>query len=344
MKLLNLQKKYQIKYKLLTKDELIINLDRLSRFKLPDYTFNRVFTDIIIKCLISPKYSKDEINELDSKYFSHIVEKIWNDSVRKIYNKKSSDNIALDALRLIVNKSFKNQQERTKTLLKANLELGNILENLEYKNIPFNLQFLKDIHTEIKNKNDLNIEKLKEIRNKKGTFYPIEKLVIVEGITEEILLPEFAKRLNKDFGKHGIYIYGAGGKSKSPSLYMELKDKLNIPVILLFDSDAKEISESLKKILNKKDKCIIIENGEFEDILSLNLIKRTLNNEYKPATQLLISELKTETKMCENIEYFFRTRHLGEFKKSKFAKLISENIKYKTDITEEINKILSKIL
>ena len=65
---------------------------------------------------------------------------------------------------------------------------------------------------------------------------------------------------------------------------MKMKDKLRIPVTILFDSDGKEISEILKCHLEEKDKTVLIKKGEFEDILSLNLIKRSLNKEYEPVT------------------------------------------------------------
>ena len=175
-------------------------------------------------------------------------------------------------------------------------------------------------------------------------MFPIKKLIIVEGITEEILLPVFAEKLKHNFQNEGIYILGAGGKSKSPSLYMKLKDKVKIPIILLFDNDAKEICDILKNNLHDKDKIIIISNGEFEDILSLNLLKRALNNEYEPATPVVIDDLRIYNKMCENIEEFYKSRHLGEFKKAKLSKIIAENIKYETDITEEIKNIIFSII
>lgn len=341
---MKLSKKSSLKYKLLTKDELIINLDRLSRFKLPEYSFNRVFTEIIIKCLISPKYSKEDINELDSDYIVYLIETIWNDSVNKLYKSDNVKNYSFKALRLIIKHTFKNLNNRTKTFLKAKLNISPILQNLEYESAPFNLKFLIRTDSEFKNENDITIENMESLCRKYGFYYPIKKLIIVEGITEEILLPVFANRIHYDFNKYGIYVLGAGGKSKSPSLYLKLKEKLNIPVILLFDDDAKEICTTLSDILLKKDKYIIIENGEFEDILSKNTIKRTLNSEYEPATPIVAEDLRKYDRMCLNIENFYRTRHLGEFKKSKFAKLIAQNIKYETDITKEIKEILSKII
>ena len=136
---------------------------------------------------------------------------------------------------------------------------------------------------------------------------------------------------------------GAGGKSKSPALYMKLRNKLKIPIILLFDCDAKEICEEMKNVLLKKDKIIMIKNGEFEDILSLNLIKRALNKEYETLIPIKKKDLKMYSKMCKNLENIYRIMQLGEFKKAKFAKIIAENIKYKSDLSQEIKDIISCI-
>lgn len=331
--------KSSIKYKYLTFDELVINLDRLSRFKNPEESFYRVFSEIITKCLITPKYSKNDLEELDAKYISKLVEEIWNSSVEKICKKNVSAN-KLTLLKSLVNCTFKNLDDRTNTFISTKLNIIPILKKLDYDNSPINLRFLIK-ESELQ---EISSCELSNIREKYSLKFPIKKLLIVEGITEEILLPVFANKMGLDFDKNGIYILGAGGKSKSPALYMKLKEKLKVPVILLFDSDAKEINETLKKSLLKKDKTIIIENGEFEDILSTNLIKRALNNEYEPATPLIKEDLNTNNKMCDNIEYFYKSRHLGEFKKSKVAKIIAKNIKYDTDISEEIKKLIISII
>lgn len=332
-----MKKNLGYKFKFLTKDELLISLDRLSRFKLPEESYFRVFSSIITKCLITPKLSKKDIEDLSGDELSKLVELIWNKSVENIFgaiNKKNDINI----LKYLVNKSFKNIDEKTKKLINTNLFIKELLQSIEYNTAPINLKFLKYCVSLSSNEEIISISKRQKL------LFPIRKLVIVEGITEEILLPVFAKKLGHSFEENGIYILGAGGKSKSPSLYMKLKDKLNIPVILLFDNDAIEISDVLSKNLLKKDKIIVISNGEFEDILSENLIKRSLNKEYLPATPLIIDDLRIYPKMCENIENFYRTRHLGEYKKSKVSKIIAENIHYNSDITDEIKNIIFSII
>ncbi len=335
--------KNSIKYKLLSFDELVINLDRLSRFKTPEESFDRVFSSIIYKNLISPKYSKNDIEKLDAKVISNIVEEIWNASVFNLFGKYNTNCVANNALRLSIEKTFTNIETRTKVFLNSKLNFSLILQHLDYKSAPINLKFLIKVVSEFESEN-IDIEKLKYIREKYSLLFPIEKLIIVEGITEEILLPVFASKIKSDFNKNGIFILGAGGKSKSPTLYFKLKDKLRIPVVLLFDSDAKEICSSLQEQIKNKDKTILIESGEFEDIISINLLKRALNNEYQPVTPIIKEELHIYKKMCENIENFYRTRHLGEFKKSKLSKIIAKNVKYDTDITDEIKKIILNIV
>ena len=334
-----LKLKSSIKYNLLSFDELVINLDRLSRFKLPEDSFSRVFSSILSKHLIEPKYSKKDIENEDAKVISKMVKQIWNASVKACFEDKSTNNTVNNALKTIIKHTFKNIDEKTEILINTDLNIVPILKKINYENAPLNLKFLIKVMEH--NEDKLSFE---DIREKYLLCFPVTKLLIVEGITEEILLPVFADKLNKNFNKNGIYVLGAGGKSKSPSLYMQLKEKLKIPVILLFDEDAKEICRDLNNNLLKKDKYILIEHGEFEDILHVNLIKRSLNNEYLPITPVTVDDLRLYNKMCDNIENFYRTRHLGEFKKSKLAKIIAANVKYETDITEDIKKLISCVI
>ena len=326
----------KIKFKNLTKDELIISLDRLSRFKLPEIAYKRVIYSIISKNLISPKYSKEELNNLPTERVVYLFEKIWNESVYSIYGKKYKPSSS-KALQYLVKSTYKNFDETVILLVKSKIIIEPILSELDYDLSVCNLKYL------IKCFNAKNFDEISQLIKKYELKFPIRKLLIVEGITEEKLLPVFAKKLGCDFDKAGIFVLGAGGKSKSPSLYMELKDKLKIPVVFLFDKDAEEIAKSLEKNILSKDKIIVIKQGEFEDILSLNLLKRTLNSEYEPITKLTIEELKQSNRMCENIEEFYKRRHLGEFKKAKLSKMIAENIKYSSDISEEVKSLINQV-
>lgn len=327
-----------IKYKLLSFDELVINLDRLSRFKLPEESFGRVFSSVILKCLISPKYSKQELLKEDDSVISDIAAKIWNESVKAVCGASPKDSCCVNLLKYLIDNTFKNIDERTRIFIDTELDIYPLLKKINYEKAPLNLKFL------IKAAETTDEADYFKLREKYSLCFPVSKLLIAEGITEEILLPVFADKLNKNFNKNGVYILGAGGKSKSPALYMKLRDRLKIPAVLLFDKDAEEICSGLEKNLLQKDKYILIEHGEFEDILPLELIKRTLNNEYQLLSPASSEDLTQTGKMCINLEDFYRTRALGSFKKAKFAKIIAENVKYDTDITEDIQKIISFVI
>lgn len=328
----------ELKYKLLTIDELIINLDRLTRFKLPEESFYRVFSSVILKCLLKPSFSKSDIEKLPAGVISQIVCEIWNKSVKTLFNLPEDYCENFNPVSFPADYSFCNKDEFTRKLIDTRLFVRPILNEIVFDNASSNLKFL------IKSTDLTSESEIIECRRVNALKFPISKLVIVEGITEEILLPVFAKKVGYDFDKLGIYILGAGGKSKSPSLYFKLKNNLKIPVALLFDNDAKEIAESLKNSLSPKDEVFVIEKGEFEDIISVNLIKRTLNSVYEPASGLNIAELRLSQRMTDNIASFYRTRHLGEFKKSSFSKIIAENIKYNTDISCEVKDLILKLV
>ena len=50
-----------MKYKKLTKEQIIISIDRLTRFKNTKEKYLRVFKDILTSCLLEPKLKKQEI-------------------------------------------------------------------------------------------------------------------------------------------------------------------------------------------------------------------------------------------------------------------------------------------
>ena len=98
--------KNSIKYNLLSFDELVINLDRLSRFKLPEESFTRVFGYIILKKLITPKYSKNDFLNEDARVIAKFVKEIWNESVKACCDTTFNNSNANIALKSIIKDTF----------------------------------------------------------------------------------------------------------------------------------------------------------------------------------------------------------------------------------------------
>lgn len=195
---------------------------------------------------------------------------------------------------------------------------------------------------------------LNEIKKKAETYrseydftFPAQTLIIVEGITEEKLLPIFMQNSGIDFHKEGIHLISAGGKNQSLKLYDYYSEVLNIPILVILDADAQEQAREISSRLRKEDNIYLIENGEFEDILTEHLICRTINNMFGITEEISAHELRTEESMVTNLEHIWKEKGLGQFNKSEFAEAVAENIKNQSDVScylSEIAEIIKKML
>lgn len=330
-----------IKFKYMSEADILVSLDRLTRFKNPEIKYRRVFYDIILKHLNFPSLSKHKLDETDVSVIVKIVEKIWNDSVGKLYkyaeNKYSLKD--LDDLYYFVNDNY------TLSLMNADLNIQSVIENAEFSNYieSKNLYFIRLLNKEYF-KYPFDEEKLKEMRKSHHTLFPVSKLILTEGITEETVLPSFAKIMNYDFNDNGVFILSTGGKSKVLSIYAELKYILKIPIFVLLDNDAEPVYKDVMSVLRNTDKAYLIKAGEIEDIISKKLIKKSfdyMNYDVKPA---LTEELQSEKGTCHALELLWKSRGLGEFRKIHLAKAVKDNIKDENDLSSEITEIINSII
>ena len=164
---------------------------------------------------------------------------------------------------------------------------------------------------------------------------------------DEINFVEFAKKLESvgvDFvtihGRTRSQMYSGNADWEKIGL---LKNELKIPVFILLDADAQATAQTIMPVLRDIDDIYLIRHGEFEDIFSLNLIKRTVNNSYKNICESSLADFKQNAPMTKILAEFFRIHELGDFQKAEFAKELALNLKYKTDLTDEIKEIIDKI-
>ncbi len=69
-----------MKFKKLTKEQIIISIDRLTRFKSNKEKYLRVFSDILTSSLIEPKLKKNDIEKMDFEILTKMVSEIFNSS------------------------------------------------------------------------------------------------------------------------------------------------------------------------------------------------------------------------------------------------------------------------
>ncbi|MDD3150478.1 MAG: hypothetical protein PHV68_06555 [Candidatus Gastranaerophilales bacterium] len=350
-----LLKSSNLRIKLMSIEELLISLERLTRFKLPDKRRKRVYRDIILRFLVEPKINSQKFAEIPVDYVDKLVKIIWNNSVRSL----SCQNFINENLNLYLayeeTKLFKE-----KTLFDGNysnyidyvsqdlLNISSLLKFLEknkIENLSLNTKRLIEINklTSVENDFEKLFMQAKTIRKKKGYIFPLNIVILAEGATEEKLLPAFAKIYGLDFAQNGILLIASGGKNQVARLYNEYKKCLNIPVMILLDEDAKNIAENIQKTMRTDDNVFVFQNGEFEDIISKNLIIKCINNFYKNTGSITKKDLELNLPMAKILENLWREKGFGEFNKSLFAQIIAENISSSKDVPLVLKNFFNEI-
>lgn len=321
-----------VKVKPLTKEQLTISIDRLTRFKNPEVKYLRVFGELITNNLIQPKYKKSDIEKMDSEEVKKLAEFIINYSLENLGLPKDEDYIINQRL-YDYEKSVYIISENIEKFFKNKINYKAFVTLID-ENSPKNLKWLKALGSPMD---------IKQERFKNSLRFPVEKVVIAEGATEETLLPEFAKRCGYDFDKEGIYVLSAGGKNQVVKLYYRLVDSLKLPIFVLLDKDAKENLEEIKPKLRSIDKIHLLACGEFEDLLPLELVQRTLDYQLNNISMMEKEMLNAPEPRVKILEEVFKTRGMHEFKKVEFAQMVKKNIKTNADISDEICEIINEI-
>lgn len=320
------------KVKPLTKSQIIISIDRLTRFKNTETKYLRVFKDILTQNLIEPKFKKTDLEKMDYSELRNWAEFVINYSLEMAGLTLENDYLINQRLLNYENSVFENNKN-VQELLNNKINYKACLSYIDEKS-PKNLLWLK------------NLEISSDIRKSRfdnSLRFPVEKIVIAEGATEETLLPEFAKRCGYDFDKEGIYVLSAGGKNQVVKLYYRLVESLKLPIFVLLDKDAKENLEEIQPRLRDIDKIHLLDCGEFEDLLPIKLVERTLDYELKNISMLEKEKLNEDIPRVKFLEEVFKTRGMHEFKKVEFAQMVKKNIKHEEDISPEVVEIIDEI-
>ena len=318
-----------MKYRKLEKEQIIISLDRLTRFKPTKEKYLRVFCDIILSNLIEPSIKKSELLSMNVNKIRDIAQEIFNASIIR----SKTDFKINEKLKEYENSVFYNDYE-TQELLNNNIDFYNALDYIDDDSV-INLKWLKNLAITQNNVKDRENLLLK---------FPIEKVILVEGLTEEILLPAFSRFLGVDFYKKGYQIIPAGGKNQVVKMYYKLIEEIKIPIFILLDKDAEDNINQIKPKLRDIDKIHLVSCGEFEDLLPKSLIVKTVNSELSNFASITESDLTDAIPKAKNLELIFKEKGLHEFKKADFAKLVRENISEQSDVSDEIKEIIKEIL
>ena len=315
-----------MKFKIPEIEYIQICLDRLTRFKPVSERYIRVIDDVLSKYLIQ---TDEKLSDIQMPRKIELAQTILNSAAKNLTDLKLNEIIKNDEEKIF----YLTNEDRE--FLNSKIDFLALINLLDENTLPLNLKRLKF-------QNNLTSN---ETREKYATLFPVSKVVLVEGITEEILLIEFAKILGLDFKKEGIFVLGAGGKNQVARKYYKLIEEIKIPIFILLDSDAKEIANLIIPKLRNKDKLHLIKTGEFEDILTGKLIKNALNFHFSQNMLNNENEFEENGHAVVELHDCFKNNGWGEFKKADFAKIIREYLHQAKNppVSDELKLITDEI-
>lgn len=315
-----------MKFKTPNKEFIKICIDRLTRFKPIGEKYKRVFDDILNKHLI---FDGVKLSDMEDEVKIPLAVKIFNSAFSCPSSFKLNEIIKNDE------ESIFYITEEEKKYLNSKIDFEKALELFNENELPLNLKKLK-----------LQKDKTsKQVREEFGVLYPVSKVVLVEGITEEILLIEFAKAAGLDFKKEGIYVLGAGGKNQVARKYYKLIEEIKIPIFVLLDEDAGETFNLISPKLREIDKIYKINSGEFEDLLPKNLIKNALNMHFHENMPVIDNQFDETGHAVDELSTCYRNNGWGDFKKANFAKIVKDYLVSTKNppISDELQIIIDEI-
>ncbi len=293
------------------KEYFLTVLDRLTRFEPAYIRYKRVFRDILNKF-----DSLDKKNIIDLNDEIKRVEYIFNSSL----DNTGINYFDLNHLFMYLEDKYFEFNELSYQYLSSRLNISQMIKEIELnENLPKNLIWLKHVI----NNPDCDLAKL---RYDNSLLYPIEKIILCEGQTEELLLEPICRLFGHDFNKLGIKVISAGGKNQVARKFYQMAEYTKLPFYILLDKDAYKIQELIKPKLRKIDTLYLIHKGEFEDIIPKNILLKTINYVHKNDYNCFFDDFNDDISMVSNLENIYKKYGFGDFKKAEFAKQLSHYI------------------
>ena len=183
--------------------------------------------------------------------------------------------------------------------------------------------------------------------DKYDLFPYISKIILCEGETERILFKTLVELFDIDFDKSGFKLIARGGKNQVARKYYSMVDYTKLPFFILLDKDASSVREMINKKLRKIDYIYMIESGEFEDIIPINILCDAINYAHKNDIHCSVDDFSDESSNVDAIHNIYKKYGFGEYKKARLAQVLDEYIKLnltKNDFSNsEIVKIAKKL-
>lgn len=171
-------------------------------------------------------------------------------------------------------------------------------------------------------------------------------LLLVEGQTEAIVLPHFARLSGLSFNQLGVEVIASGGAKQVARRYLTIKDTVRLPIICVLDGDAEHSAELIEDSLRDCDQLVSLAVVELEDSYSAEQLLYLLDQHLARFGQTLAQcefELPEAGRRKDALNKIYRDRGLGDFDKIGFAQEVVHSCKKSSDVPLEMAKVLNAV-
>lgn len=198
---------------------------------------------------------------------------------------------------------------------------------------------------------DIFDEHLNEMRSELPPEFLPERLLLVEGQTEAILVPLFAQLHGFDFIDYHILMISGGGANQVAKRFLSFRESTRLPIACLLDGDAESQFEIISQHLQHKDLIFSLPSGEFEDTFEITRFVQLLNRYLQSMTgesapslvefaPLKKEQFPPELKRTQVLNRIWREKSLGDFDKVEFAEFVAQTIKTRGDVPFDFSSMI----
>lgn len=178
---------------------------------------------------------------------------------------------------------------------------------------------------------------------------PLETLVLVEGMTEEVILPVL---LGLKGCLQGIRVESCGGKTAMLRHYQRIRPWFKGRVRLILDADGKDVFHAIENALSPEDAVFLIPQGSIEDCYEVPLFLEALNQVREGCVPLTPQDFQSwcEAQQASRFsrsqlyQRFWLGLGLGNFDKTFLAKMISQNLNASFETQGDLPKSLLNLV
>ena len=171
-------------------------------------------------------------------------------------------------------------------------------------------------------------------------------LLLVEGQTEAIVLPHFARLSGLSFSQLGVEVIASGGAKQVARRYLTIKDTVRLPIVCVLDGDAEHSAELIEDSLRDCDQLVSLAVVELEDSYSYEQLLYLLEEHLARFGQTLSQcefALPESGRRKDALNKIYRDRGLGDFDKIGFAHEVVASCKKSTDVPLEMAIVLDAV-